>query len=123
MDCYWQDAFPLDPTETKDSDGDGIGDNKDTNTDTDGDSKDDGVDAFPTDPTEWVDTDGDKTVNFEEFASGVEKLKLSPPFRKEELRKLLTAVDIDHSGNIDYEEFVAAFKIKDSSSSTGITVN
>jgi Ca2+-binding EF-hand superfamily protein len=31
-------------------------------------------------------------------------------------------VDIDSSGQIDYEEFVAAFKIKDNASSTGQTV-
>ena len=41
------DAFPLDPTEWKDTDGDGYGDNFD--------------DAFPNDPTEWADTDRDGT--------------------------------------------------------------
>jgi hypothetical protein len=34
------------------------------------------------------DTDGDKNVNFEEFVAGVDKLKLSPPFKKTELKKV-----------------------------------
>lgn len=31
----------------------------------------------------------------------------------DELRKLLATVDIDSSGQVDYQEFVAAFKIED----------
>lgn len=73
------DAFPGDPSESKDTDGDGIGDNKDPDidgdgipndtevkngtdplkTDTDGDGITDDKDAFPLDPKEWKDTDGD----------------------------------------------------------------
>ncbi len=52
-----EDAFPLDPTETKDTDGDGVGDNADT--DDDGDGVDDKDDTFPLDPNETTDTDGD----------------------------------------------------------------
>jgi len=53
----YEDAFPLDPTETVDKDGDGIGNNADTDDDNDGVL--DINDAFPLDPTESVDTDGD----------------------------------------------------------------
>ena len=73
------DAFPLDPTETKDSDGDGVGDNADAfpddpaetaDFDRDGigdnadlDDDNDGVldvnDVFPLDPAESADADGD----------------------------------------------------------------
>lgn len=75
------DAFPFDPTESKDTDGDGIGDNADMDDDGDGvadiedifpndpeESRDtdlDGVgdnkDKFPYDSTEWLDSDGDGT--------------------------------------------------------------
>ncbi|GMQ49313.1 heparin lyase I family protein [Vibrio sp. 10N] len=46
-----EDAFPNDPTETKDSDNDGIGDNRDLDDDNDGvlDVDDD----YPLDPTRW----------------------------------------------------------------------
>ena len=73
------DAFPLDPNESKDTDGDGIGDNADTDDDNDGisdvmdifpldpyetkDADNDGVgdnnDPFPYDPNEWMDSDRD----------------------------------------------------------------
>ena len=55
------DAFPNDPTESKDTDGDGIGDNADT--DDDGDNVPDSEDAFPRDATESLDTDGDGVGN------------------------------------------------------------
>jgi hypothetical protein len=42
------DAFPQDPSETRDSDADGVGDNSD---------------LFPIDPTETIDTDGDGIGN------------------------------------------------------------
>ena len=62
-----RDAFPDDPSETKDKDGDGVGNNSDncravSNPDQanqDGDSAGDACDAFPADSTETVDTDGD----------------------------------------------------------------
>lgn len=53
------DAFPTDPTESKDSDEDGVGDNADT--DDDGDDIPDDDDDFPNDPDENVDTDRDGT--------------------------------------------------------------
>jgi mono/diheme cytochrome c family protein len=76
------DAFPNDPTETKDSDGDGVGDNTDNcvtdansdqtdsdangigdacepEVDSDGDGVNDDLDLFPNDPLETVDTDSD----------------------------------------------------------------
>jgi parallel beta-helix repeat protein len=51
------DAFPLDPTETRDTDSDGIGDNADTDWDNDGVDND--KDVFILDPDEWSDQDGD----------------------------------------------------------------
>jgi hypothetical protein len=78
-----QDAFPQDPSETKDSDSDGVGDNSDlfpfdaaetidtdgdgignnTDTDDDGDGVLDVDDAFPLDSNENLDTDGDGIGN------------------------------------------------------------
>ncbi|MDP5212613.1 thrombospondin type 3 repeat-containing protein [Pseudoalteromonas tunicata] len=51
------DAFPEDPTESKDSDGDGRGDNSDNDRDGDGVENDD--DALPDDPNEQSDLDND----------------------------------------------------------------
>ena len=51
------DAFPTDPSESKDSDGDGIGDNLDSDDDNDG--VNDADDAFPYDPNESYDSDSD----------------------------------------------------------------
>lgn len=51
------DAFPNDPTESKDFDGDGIGDNSDTDLDNDGVPNHD--DAFRWDSKEWADSDDD----------------------------------------------------------------
>jgi len=55
------DAFPFDPTESKDTDEDGLGNNADT--DDDGDDVVDNLDAFPLDGTEWLDTDRDGIGN------------------------------------------------------------
>jgi len=55
------DVFPNDATETVDTDGDGTGNNADTDDDNDGVS--DSSDAFPLDATESVDTDGDGIGN------------------------------------------------------------
>ena len=55
------DAFPLDPLESKDQDGDGIGDN--TDTDVDGDGVLNTLDLFPRNPFETIDTDGDGIGN------------------------------------------------------------
>ncbi|WP_320838437.1 thrombospondin type 3 repeat-containing protein [Zhongshania sp.] len=51
------DAFPNDPTESRDNDLDGIGDNADNDDDNDGVNDTD--DAFPLDPNESEDRDGD----------------------------------------------------------------
>ena len=56
-----EDAFPLDPAETRDNDFDGIGDNADPDDDNDGAF--DRVDAFPFDPYETADSDGDGIGN------------------------------------------------------------
>jgi protein phosphatase len=66
---------------------------------------------------EQFDTDGNKEVSLEEFASGVATLEIEPAFSNEELVRLLKAVDIDASGQIDYPEFVSAFRISDSAPS------
>ena len=55
------DAFPLDPSESKDQDGDEIGDN--TDTDVDGDGVVNKLDLFPRNPFETIDTDGDGIGN------------------------------------------------------------
>jgi PKD repeat protein len=57
-----EDAFPLDPAETRDTDADGVGDNADTDDDNDGVPDD--SDAFPLDSRESVDTDGDGVGNY-----------------------------------------------------------
>ena len=51
------DAFPLNPSEWKDSDHDGMGDNADNDDDNDGSR--DSKDAFPFNPYEILDSDGD----------------------------------------------------------------
>lgn len=52
-----EDAFPLNPNESKDTDHDGLGDSADNDDDNDG--VDDLKDLFPFDPNESVDSDGD----------------------------------------------------------------
>lgn len=52
------DAFPNDPSETKNFDGDALGDNADPDDDNDGYNDD--VDEFPLDATEWADADQDR---------------------------------------------------------------
>ncbi len=56
-----KDAFPEDPSETKDTDKDGLGNNADTDDDNDGVI--DANDAFPLNPAEQTDTDGDGIGN------------------------------------------------------------
>ena len=56
-----QDAFPNDPSESKDNDQDGLGDNADNDDDNDGVA--DSNDTFPLDKSEYLDTDGDGTGN------------------------------------------------------------
>ena len=56
-----EDAFPLDPSEWRDTDGDGVGNNADTDDDNDG--VNDVTDDLPLDPAESVDTDGDGIGN------------------------------------------------------------
>ncbi len=55
------DAFPLDPSESRDNDGDGLGDNADIDDDNDGIK--DADDAFPLDRARTIDSDGDGIVN------------------------------------------------------------
>jgi len=57
----FEDAFPLDASESVDTDDDGIGNNADN--DDDNDEVPDNEDAFPLDPSESVDTDGDGVGN------------------------------------------------------------
>ena len=64
------DAFPLDPSESRDTDLDGVGDNADAfpnnpneNADSDNDGIGDNSDAFPNDASETTDSDGDGVGN------------------------------------------------------------
>lgn len=52
-----------------------------------------------------IDKNGDGTLSFQEIEEGLSQLKLD---NKEELLECLKAADTDHSGQIDYTEFIAA---------------
>ncbi|MDA8658167.1 Ig-like domain-containing protein [Flavobacteriaceae bacterium] len=69
------DAFPLDPNESKDNDNDGIGDNTDTDDDNDGftDQQENNVGTDPKDPTSMPDdSDNDKLPDLSEQAIGTD---------------------------------------------------
>ena len=95
----FQDAFPLDATESIDSDSDGIGDNADT--DDDNDSVLDGDDAFPLDASESVDTDGDgigNNIDTDDDGDGVPDLQDAFPLKNTETK------DSDGDGIGDNDE-------------------
>jgi hypothetical protein len=56
-----------------------------------------------------MDTDGQHTLNFEEFRNGVRKCGVV--LENKEVRQLFDTIDKDHSGEIDYEEFLAALRV------------
>jgi Ca2+-binding EF-hand superfamily protein len=56
-----------------------------------------------------MDTDGQRTLSFEEFRNGVRSYGLH--LENKELRELFDAIDTDHSGEIDYEEFLISLRV------------
>lgn len=62
---------------------------------------------------ERMDTDHDSAVSYDEFCAALDTLKLDPAFSSDEVHKLMNAIDSNHSGRINYIEFIDAFKIAD----------
>lgn len=56
-----------------------------------------------------MDSDGQHTLNFEEFRNGVRSYGVI--MENKELRHLFDVIDTDHSGEIDYEEFLIALRV------------
>jgi protein phosphatase len=60
-----------------------------------------------------IDKDHDKALSLAEFSSALEELKLDPPLSKEDVTHLMSAIDGNNSGKINYVEFLNAFKVVD----------
>lgn len=58
-----------------------------------------------------IDLDGDGLLSFIEFEGALRELKMT--FTPEEVKRLVTVIDTNHSGSVNYVEFVQAFKIAD----------
>lgn len=56
-----------------------------------------------------MDDDKSKKLSLEEFQKGVEEYGLN--FSKSEIEDLFRRIDIDHSGHIDYEEFLRKLRV------------
>jgi Ca2+-binding EF-hand superfamily protein len=56
-----------------------------------------------------MDDNGNKKLNIDEFRKGVEEYGLN--FSKSEIEDLFRLIDIDRSGNIDYEEFLRKLRV------------
>lgn len=56
-----------------------------------------------------MDVDGSHNLTFEEFRDGIRQFGIM--FENRELRALFDAIDSDHSGKIDYEEFLIAVRV------------
>lgn len=56
-----------------------------------------------------VDTSGDGSVSYDEFQKVLSSLKCE--YSKEQAIRLAQTIDTDHSGQINYKEFVAAFRV------------
>ena len=54
-----------------------------------------------------MDTDGSGAITFEELREGLRRYG-STELRDSEVRDLMEAADVDNSGTIDYDEFIAA---------------
>jgi hypothetical protein len=94
------DAFPNDPTESKDSDSDTIGDNADPDDDNDG--VDDTNDAFPLNALEGIDTDGDgigNNADTDDDGDGV--LDSFDAYPLDEGNNQMNVFDIDGNGQVD----------------------
>jgi hypothetical protein len=56
-----------------------------------------------------MDDDRDRKLSLDEFRKGVEEYGLN--FSKSEIDELFSLIDIDHNGNIDYEEFLRKLRV------------
>jgi Ca2+-binding EF-hand superfamily protein len=56
-----------------------------------------------------MDDDKNRKLSMEEFKKGVEEYGLS--FTKVEVEDLFRAMDMDHNGSIDYEEFLRRLRV------------
>ena len=58
-----------------------------------------------------MDDDRNRKLSSNEFRKGVDEYGLN--FSKSEIEELFRLFDIDHSGTIDYEEFLRKLRVKD----------
>lgn len=56
-----------------------------------------------------MDDDGNRKLSFDEFKKGVEEYGLN--FSNTEIAEIFRSIDIDHSGSIDYEEFLRKLRV------------
>jgi Ca2+-binding EF-hand superfamily protein len=56
-----------------------------------------------------MDDDRDRKLSLDEFRKGVEEYGLN--FSRSEIDELFRLIDIDHNGNIDYEEFLRKLRV------------
>jgi len=55
-----------------------------------------------------ADDDGNRTLSFDEFREGIRQFGVM--FDNKEARELFDDIDVDHSGQLDYEEFLIALR-------------
>jgi len=58
-----------------------------------------------------MDDNGNKKLEFEEFRKGVTEYGLS--YSKDEMKEIFNIFDKDHSGTIDFEEFLERLAVND----------
>lgn len=56
-----------------------------------------------------MDDNRDRKLNMDEFRKGVEEYGLN--FSKADIEELFRLLDFDHSGSIDYEEFLRRLRV------------
>ncbi len=56
-----------------------------------------------------MDDDKNRKLSMEEFKKGVEEYGLS--FSKTEIEELFRAIDIDHDGSINFDEFLRRLRV------------
>ena len=59
-----------------------------------------------------MDTDRDGLVSFDEFSSMLARLGVLESLSSDDCTRLFQAIDANHTGSIDYAEFLSAFRIK-----------